>query len=96
MTILTQPACNYCGTVRESWTGDPCQCDGAKELRTEREAMQNAKPTAAVAPPPPARDLADGWLVDLRRQGAKDQRDAARETSLHERKLVFGQSGIVS
>ena len=49
--------------------------------------MQNAKPTAAVAPPPPARDLADGWLVDLRRQGAKDQRDAARETSLHERKL---------
>ena len=95
MVSLTQPTCIYCGTERESYTGDPCECADAKAKRAEREAMHNAKPTAAVAPPPPARDLADGWLVDLRRQGARDQRDAARETSLHDRKLVLDEEDIL-
>ena len=77
------PVCIYCGTVRESFTGDPCECNEAKAKRAEREAMKDSELTATVAPPLPAHN---DWLVELRRQGAKT-RDAARETSLHERKL---------
>ena len=90
---ITRPTCNYCGTERESWTGDPCQCDGAKGLRAERDAMRD-KSTATVAPPPPARD--DDWLVELRRQGAKDQRDAAKDAELADRQRALEEKELLN
>ena len=83
------PKCIYCGTVRESFTGDPCPCPSAKALRAAREqsrkednAMIANKPTASIAPPLPARD--DG-LAALRRQAAKERADAAKDADLADR-----------
>ena len=76
---ITQPTCIYCGTVRASFTGDPCQCDDAQERRAardaEKDAMNAPKPIASIAPPLPKRD--DG-LALLRRQAAQEQAIAAR------------------
>ena len=73
------PKCVCCGTVRESWTGDPCQCPGAQERRTARESLEKeamkAKPTASIAPPLPRRD--DGLAI-LRREAKREQELAAR------------------
>ena len=83
---ITQPTCIHCGSVRESFTGDPCQCPGAKERRAARDAekdtMKDSKPTATIAPPLPARD--DGLAV-LRRQAAKEQANAAQDADLADR-----------
>ena len=85
------PKCIYCGTVRESFTGDPCQCTAAKEIRAARETARQedaarwaaAKESkATIAPPLPARD--DGLAV-LRRQAAKEQADAAKDAELDDR-----------
>ena len=86
MSSITQPTCIHCGSVRESFTGDPCQCPGAKERRAardvEKDTMKDSKPTATIAPPLPARD--DGLAV-LRRQAAKEQADAAQDADLADR-----------
>ena len=91
-----EPQCIYCGTVRESFTGDPCQCADAQERRATRKAAKDAMkantPTATIAPPLPKRD--DGLAV-LRRQAAKERADAAKDAEiddrwrvLHERELA--------
>ena len=83
---ITQPTCIHCGSVRESFTGDPCQCPGAKERRAARDAekdtMKDSKPTATIAPPLPARD---SGLDVLRRQAAKERADAAQDADLADR-----------
>ena len=57
------PKCIHCGTVRESFTGDPCPCPSAKALRAAREEARESeaesvamttKPTASIGPKLPS------------------------------------------
>ena len=81
---ITQPTCIHCGSVRESFTGDPCQCPGAKERRAawdaDKDTMKDSKPTATIAPPLPVQD--DGLADAPTRQAAKEQANAAQDEQL--------------
>ena len=106
-SITQSPICPHCESVLKSWTNDPCQCDGAKADREQREkqreiqrqsditdaAERKAQSAECEAEKKAESDKMEalhrkGW-AELRRQGAKDQADAAKETSLHDRKLVL-------
>ena len=43
------PKCIYCGDVKESFTDNPCQCDGATEARSLRELERQAQIEQAEA-----------------------------------------------
>ena len=111
-SITQSPICPHCESVLKSWTNDPCQCDGAKADREQREkqreiqrqsditdaAERKAQSAECEAEKKAESDKMEalhrkGW-AELRRQGAKDQADAARESSLHDRKLVLDEKEL--
>ena len=67
---------------REAWAASP---EGIAEAR-ELEGLQARDAAKREAAKLTTTD--DGW-AELRRQGAKDQADAAKETLLHDRRLVL-------
>jgi predicted nucleic acid-binding Zn-ribbon protein len=106
MSSITKiPQCIYCGQVFETWTGSQCLCDGAKEMRAIRKEAEDAKrakqaeanqrliPIAPVV-------VDDGW-ARLRREFAKDQAAAVRETTrdaawedVKDRRLALAQQEL--
>ena len=92
-----KPVCIYCGTLRESYTGDPCPCPGAVEAIEDRAAM-SADRSVWTPPSTPVRTTPapNPALERMRKEAAKDQADAAKEASLADRETKLRERNIAA
>ena len=98
-SITKVPQCVYCGQVFETWTGNQCQCDRAKESRAAQQAAEDT--IRAIKPTKPVVTVVDDSFERLRREFVKDQAKAAKQAArdvgwddVQDRKLALAQQGV--